>query len=102
MRADPVEITLGDKTWKIRPLTIRQVRKIDPLMTRLSQDTGLSVDIIQIALERDFPDDAAGLADIEANVREIGSALQSVLELGGYIYRDTALGEAVPPKGAID
>mgnify|MGYP005812840555 CR=1 FL=1 len=91
MRPQPIMIKLGETQWQVRPLTLRQVQEIEPLLVADPQGAKTSVaaavEIVAIALSRDHPDAAARLHDIEASVREIGAAMSQVLELGGFILR---------------
>jgi hypothetical protein len=89
MRLKTQTISLGGHEWPVRPLTLRQVQAIEPiLMDRNSESGGHiggAIAIVGIALERDHPDVAAKLGDIEATAGEIGAALETVLRLGGFI-----------------
>jgi hypothetical protein len=97
MRQEPVEIKLGDNTFRIRPLTLGQVRRIEPVLVNSYAGSGnldAAITIVQIALERDNPAGAAGLQDIEATAPELGAAMGVVLRLGGFIPPEDAPGEA--------
>jgi hypothetical protein len=102
MRPRSESIRLGAHEWLVRPLTLRQVQEIEPiLMSGASEGKGniaAAIAIVAIALERDHADAATSLVEIEATAPEIGAAMAIVLHLGGFIETpaqgDTALGEA--------
>lgn len=89
MRLQPETITLGSFAWVIRPLTLRQVQEIEPILLEgangAKSNIGAALAIVGIALRRDDPDDAARLSEIEATAPEIGAAMGAVLRLGGFI-----------------
>jgi hypothetical protein len=86
MRPEPIKITLSDKDYTIRPLTLGQIRKIDELMLRLEmRQVGKSIAIIAIALERDYAATAADIENQEHSMMELGSAVASILTVGGMI-----------------
>jgi hypothetical protein len=101
MRPQPETIRLGPREWPVRPLTLRQVQEIEPiLMSSASEAKGnvaAALTIVAIALGRDHADAAASLGDIEATAPEIGAAMATVLRLGGFIETpaqgDAGLGE---------
>lgn len=100
MRPQSITIKLGDAQWRVRPLTLRQVQEIEPLLVREGASHGsvaTAIEIVSIALSRDHPEAANGIHDIEASVREIGAAMSEVLRIGGFI----ASGETGPPKGEV-
>jgi hypothetical protein len=100
MRPQSITIKLGETEWCVRPLTLRQVQEIEPLLLAESEGTGTvakAVQILAIALGRDHSEAAASLSDVEATVREISAAMADVLRLGGFIAyaeADDAPGEA--------
>jgi len=100
MRA-PQTISLGAQDWLVRPLTLAQVREIDPiLMANASEGAGTvaaAIAIVAIALSRDHPQAAQNLAEIEASAQEIGAAMAAVLRLGGFIPQEAGDG---PPGEA--
>jgi hypothetical protein len=89
MRPAPQVIRLGAHEWLVRPLTLRQVQEIEPILIPSATDAKgnvtAAIDIVAIALKRDHPDAANSLADIEATAQEIGAAMAAVLRLGGFI-----------------
>ncbi len=107
MRPTPEMIRLGAHEWLVRPLTLRQVEEIEPILipdaTHAKGNVASAIAIVSIALRRDYPDAAASLADIEATAQEIGAAMATVLRLGGFIEApkdgDSVPGEA--PAGRI-
>ena len=97
MRQQPQEVELGERRWRVRPLTVAQVQAIEPLL--FAQGTAgtvaTAVAILRIALARDHADAAAGLDEVEAGAPEISAALGTVLRLGGFLPAgDAAPGEA--------
>jgi hypothetical protein len=102
MRPRHATIRLGAREWPVRPLTLRQVQEIEPILMSSAAETKGSVAaalaIVAIALARDHADAAALLGDIEATAPEIGAAMATVLRLGGFIETpaqgDAGLGEA--------
>ncbi len=94
MRPQPVTLDLGGESFLLRPLTLAQIQRIEPLLSAESQRAGGSVaaatGIVAIALERDHPQAAQKLAEIEATAAEIASAMRAVLRLAGFIASDNA------------
>ena len=89
MRPRPETIRLGACEWPVRPLTLRQVQEIEPILMASAAETkgnvAAALAIVAIALARDHVDAAASLGDIEATAHEIGAAMATVLRLGGFI-----------------
>ena len=102
MRPRPETIRLGACEWPVRPLTLRQVQEIEPILMASAAETkgnvAAALTIVAIALGRDHAGAAASLGDIEATAPEIGAAMATVLRLGGFIETpaqgDAGLGEA--------
>ncbi len=92
MRLQPERISLGEKEWVIRPLTLRQVQEIEPILMEgdkaSSGSIGAALAIVAIAIRRDDREAASNLLDIEATAAEIGVAMGTVLRLGGFIQSD--------------
>ncbi len=88
MRVQPIMLRLGVHEWRVRPLTLKQIQEIEPLLLR-DQSAGHSIaaatKIIAVALTRDHPEAADRLSEIEASTRDIGIAMGDVLRLGGFI-----------------
>jgi hypothetical protein len=86
-RPQPATITLGAKTWTIRPLTLRQVEALEPPVARGSGESpfayGLAV--VSAALARDHEPDIAGLRDLEATSADLAEATRTVLILAGCL-----------------
>jgi hypothetical protein len=82
-------IRLGESEWPVRPLTLRQVQEIEPILMANDRDSKGSVvaaiAIIEIALRRDHADVARSLGDVEATAPEIAAAMAAILRLGGFI-----------------
>ncbi|AYO81582.1 hypothetical protein [Methylobacterium brachiatum] len=100
-RPQPTAITLGSKTWTVRPLTLRQVEALEPLVARGSGESpfayGLAV--VSAALARDHDSDIAGLRDLEATSADLAEATRAVLILAGYLPGADP-GEARAAQGA--
>lgn len=102
MRPSPRAIVIGEHSFTVRPLTLRQVQEIEPiLMASGNAATGnvaAAMAIVAIALRRDHADVAAALDDIEATAPEIGAAMAAILRLGGFLEApvegEPGLGEA--------
>jgi len=102
MRPQSEMVRLGVHAWLVRPLTLHQVQEIEPiLMSSASEGKGnvaAAMAIVAIALTRDHADAATSLGEIEATASEIGSAMATVLRLGGFVETptqgDVGLGEA--------
>jgi hypothetical protein len=92
MRPQPIAIRLGAEEWRVRPLTLAQVQRIEPLLLADSKGGTIAaaIEIVAIALSRDHPDAAQRLGQIEATAKEIGAAMASVLRLGGFIAASEA------------
>jgi len=101
MRAKPITITLGDKEWSIRPLTLGQVEDIEPILMAGGSTMPLSIAIVKIALGRDYPEDSEKIRDFEATTDQVAAAMGAVLRLGGFLENKTP-GEAEPPAGAAE
>lgn len=103
MRAKAETITLGERQWTVRPLTLGQVQEIEPILMESTFDSnghiGAAMTIVAIALRRDHPESASTLADVEATAGEIVAAMAKVLRLGGFVETsgqgEPGLGEAV-------
>jgi hypothetical protein len=102
MRMRPATIRLGPYEWQVRPLTLRQVQEIEPILMSSAAETNGNVAaamaIVAIALGRDHAEVTNSLGDIEATAPEIGAAMATVLRLGGFVETpadgDAELGEA--------
>ncbi len=99
MRPRPETIRLGEREWTVRPLTLRQVQEIEPILMESASVTKGNVTaaltIVAIALRRDHAEAAAPLGDVEATAPEIGAAMATILRLGGFLPV-TADGDAGP------
>jgi hypothetical protein len=98
MRAAPALIRLGEQEWRVRPLTLKQIQEIEPLLRTddSAGSIGAAIKIVAVALGRDHPDAASKLDEVEATTQEIGQAMRDVLRLGGFIAvegEETAPGE---------
>jgi hypothetical protein len=94
MRPQPITLQLGAEEWRVRPLTLAQVQRIEPLLADQKGGTiAAAIEIVAIALSRDHPEAAQKLGQIEATTKEIGAAMADVLRLGGFIATENASGE---------
>jgi len=75
MRLQPVTIRLGVREWLVRPLTLRQVQEIEPILMSSAAETkgnvAAAMAIVAIALGRDHAEATSSLGDIEATAPEI-------------------------------
>jgi hypothetical protein len=102
MRPLSETIRLGAREWSLRPLTLRQVQEIEPILMagalEASGNVAAAMAIVAIALRRDHAEAADQLAEVEATAPEIGAAMAAVLRLGGFLNAsmggDGSLGEA--------
>ena len=89
MRPPSETIRLGAREWTVRPLTLRQVQEIEPILIENASATKGNVTaalaIVAIALRRDHAEAAASLGDVEATAPEIGAAMAIILRLGGFL-----------------
>ena len=97
MRPTPIKISLSDKEFTIKPLTLGQIRKIenslrDPDLAEIDK----SFNVIQIALERDYPEDSANLLNFELSMSEVGPMVKDILTVGGMIMVEA--GEMQAPQ----
>ncbi len=89
MRPQSETIRLGAHEWPVRPLTLRQVQEIEPILMASAVETkgnvAAAVAIVAIALRRDHAEAAGSLGDVEARAPEIAAAMSAVLRLGGFL-----------------
>jgi hypothetical protein len=89
MRPAPIVLRLGDAEWRVRPLTLKQIQEIEPLLQTADDAPGRSiasaVKIVGVALARDHAEAATRLTEMEATTQEIGDAMRAVLRLGGFV-----------------
>lgn len=102
MRTRTEIISLGEREWSIRPLTLRQVQEIEPILManalEAKGNVAAAMAIVAIALRRDHAEAAASLGDVEATAPEIAAAMAAILRLGGFLppstEGDAGVGEA--------
>ena len=101
MRLQPEIVTLGERRFEIRPLTVAQVQAIEPLLFATSEGGAASiasaVAILRVALARDHAEAAAELDGLEADAPAIGAAMAQGLRLGGFL--PAVDGSAAPGEG---
>ena len=89
MRPQPIMLRLGAREWRVRPLTLKQIQEIEPLLLAGDQSAGraitTAIEIIAVALTRDHLEAAQSLGEIEAGAQEVGAAMSAVLQLGGFV-----------------
>ena len=94
MRMQPITLRLGAHEWRVRPLTLKQIQEIEPLLLAADQSAGraiaTAIEIIAVALTRDHLEAAQNLAAIEASAQEVGAAMSAVLQLGGFVAANDA------------
>jgi hypothetical protein len=99
MRPQPIIVHLGGHDFSVRPLTLAQVQRIEPLLVNEAQRAGASIavarEIVAISLERDHPQAAGKLGELETTAPEIAVAMRAVLRLAGFIAGETT----EPPVG---
>jgi len=92
-------ITLGNRSYTIRPLTLGQLRVVLPAFARaakLNAADGIdaAIDILAAALARDHASlDRDALLEIEATPAELASAVAHIAALSGLVPKDGATGE---------
>ncbi|HEV8015216.1 MAG TPA: hypothetical protein VGP48_06765 [Stellaceae bacterium] len=100
-------ITLGGRSFMLRPLTLGQLRSVLPAFARaagLAHEDAIdaAIDILAAALERDhaaMTRDA--LLGIELRPAELIAAVDAIARLSGLVTEEsTSLGEAVASAGA--
>lgn len=101
MRPAAREIRLGDRTWSVRPLTLRQLQEIEPILMAGEGrgNVAAALAILAAALRRDFPADAEALGDVEAGAPELAAAMNAVLCLGGFLPHDGDQSAGEPKPG---
>ena len=97
MRPQSITLHLGAEHWQVRPLTLGQIQRIEPLLSPEAQRTGslaAATEIVAVALSRDHAQIAEKLHEVEATTGEIAAAMRAVLRFAGFIASDAA--EASP------
>lgn len=96
-------ITLAGRDFKLRPLTLRQLRIIEPAFLRGvglgdSQAFGEAVSVVDAALSRDYPEMTGdALLDAEITHDEMREAVTRIGEHAGLLRKD---GEPAPGEAA--
>jgi hypothetical protein len=116
MRPEPIALAFAGEPYTIRPLTLRQVQRIELAEARRQLELKPAVDadgnidraavlanvdvalgnmqaVIRIALERDHPQVAEQIDDLPVRASEVSAAYEAILDLGGF-KRIQASGEA--------
>ncbi len=92
----PETIRLGTQSWLVRPLTLAQVRDIEPILARQGAGgtVAAAMEVVAIALSRDHAAAVESLPGLEATAPEVAAALAGVLRLGGFIAAGEAAADA--------
>ncbi|HVA15460.1 MAG TPA: hypothetical protein VNF99_19585 [Stellaceae bacterium] len=92
-------ITLGGRSYILRPLTLGQLRSVLPAFARaagLAQEDAIdaAIDILAAALTRDHPAlDRDALLGIEMRPAELVAAVDAIARLSGLVEGGAAPGE---------
>lgn len=108
--SETTNITLAGKDYPVRPLTLRQVRDVFPVLSGLSglnlkeaDSINTLVNAVSTTLRRDHPElTEEVILDQEVTVAELTTALRVVGKLAGLKYKDevpSAPGEAQAAAG---
>lgn len=87
---EPTTITLGGKSFTVRPLTMRQLRIVFPAFAKVGGALGpesvdAAVTIILAGISRDAPDMTTDtVLDLEAPVPAIIAAVRTIAEISGF------------------
>lgn len=80
---EAIKFSLGETAFKVRPLTVAQIREIEG---HLQSHENLGVDgasaIVSAGIRRDYPD--VDIAEAETTVKELSAAMIAILQLGGF------------------
>jgi hypothetical protein len=98
-----VTITMGGRDWVVPPLTLGQLRRLMPKVRRLTEidasmgevQIGVLVEIVTAALQRNYPDTTADVAENLLDLGNAGAVLNAVLTGSGLRLRENPLGEAL-------
>lgn len=102
-------ITLGGRSYALRPLTLGQLRRVLPAFARAAglvreEAIDAAIDILAAALERDHPAlTRDALLGIEMRPAELIAAVDAIARLSGLVLDDhggDGLGEAAASAGA--
>lgn len=100
MRPEPIKISLGGEEFTIRPLTLRQIRKIDEVLKNAEMaELDKIVTVIGIGLSRDYSEAAGNLDDMEVQMMDLGPILEKILRVGGMTPVDQGKGLQNPLPG---
>lgn len=102
--SESIKITLAEKEYTVRRLTLRQSRAIGLGVVRpLPAEDGYSyaidqaVGVIAAALSRDYPDvTAESILDLEVTPKELIASSGLILDFSGFIKKADPSGEAAP------
>ncbi len=100
---ETVAIELAGETYSVKRLTLRQSRALNIGVTRDRQDSGvnsfidMAVEIIAVALSRDYPEMTAdAILDSQITPNEIVAASNMIMDFSGFKKKESGSGEAVP------
>lgn len=97
MRPEPVELKFGERSFKIRPLTLGQIERVDSILQGDLAGVARSVEIIKVAIERDYPD--VDVRELELPLSMISEYTFRVLKIGGMVEMQPGEPPAVPSSG---
>jgi hypothetical protein len=93
MRPESITVNPGEYSFTIRPFTLGQIRKILKVLQDPLENFERSMRILEVALERDYPDQAKTLEDLVIPFDEFDSMATKVLLLAGFRKGDEKTGE---------
>ena len=83
---EPIELVFGAEKFKIKPLTIGQVERIEKALISTDMQLGgaeIAHKVVKIAMSRDHA--AVDVAELECDTQALAVALANVLRLGGFV-----------------
>jgi hypothetical protein len=105
MRPQPITIHLGGEHWQVRPLTLGQIQRIEPLLMPETQRAGslaAATEIVAVALSRDHAEVSKKLHEVEATTGEIAAAMRAVLRFAGFIASDATEASPGEAQAGVD
>lgn len=90
---DKLTVAFGDTTVELNLLTLRQLQDIEAIFVNGLRpergNLGPAVDILKIALAKDFKEIADKLDELPATKKQLLTASENILEFGGFIEINT-------------
>jgi hypothetical protein len=89
-------ITLGGTEYQVRPLTLRQLRLVFPVLGKLRgldlnnpESTDPVIEAIVTTLKRDYPDVTVDvILDMEITVEQLTTAIRTIGAMSGLKYEE--------------